>query len=84
MGSTLAVVDSEEKQNGIAAKLKARIHGLVCTGILKTLHVGCGLTRHDFVKTVVTGLQDNLTTIKKPKVAVRCFCTTENGLIKVV
>jgi len=46
---------------------------LVCTGILKTLHVGCGLTGHDFATFVVTGVQANQTTIMVDlKAAVSC------------
>ena len=47
--------------------------GLACTETLKTLHVGYGLTGHDFVTVAVTGLKENLTTIEAGlKVAVRC------------
>ena len=52
----------------------ANFIGLVCTGIQRTLHVGCGLTGPDFVTVVVTGMKKNLTTTAVHlKAAVRCI-----------
>ena len=45
---------------------------MVCTGIPKTNHVGCGLTGHDFVTDAVTGLEENLTTLEERKTAAKC------------
>ena len=60
--------------------------GLVCTEILITLHVGCGLTRHNFAKVVVTGLQENLTTTRDSvKTAERCgLRVSDGGTMKIV
>jgi len=86
MGAMLAVVDSKEKQNGIATKLKGQNHWIGLYRDPETLHVGCGLTGHDFVTVVVTGVQENLITTKADlKVAVRCRPRNPDfGMMKVV
>ena len=48
-------------------KKKSPDRRLVCPGILKTFHVGCGLTGHDFVTVVVSGIKENLTTLEGKK-----------------
>ena len=86
MGAMLAVVDSKEKQNGIATKLKGQNHWIGLYRDPETLHVGCGLTGHDLVTVLVTGVQENLITTKADlKVAVRCGPRNPDfGMMKVV
>lgn len=60
----------KKSKTRLQPNLKTNGFGLACTGILKTPHVGCGLTGHDFLS--LTGVQENLTTIRaRLKVAVR-------------
>ena len=61
-----------------------KIHGLVCTGIPRRSHYGCGLTGHTLF--TLTGITENPATVKERKIAQKSFYVLlkENGTIETV